>query len=150
MNAIAAPLLAALIVVMGLCVPKRLFSRWVLVGVSALMIVLGAGAWLLTGDAATGMAAYLAGAAAIQVAVVVMTIAGSPSLTYLTEGRVTKAGSGMLHLGFIVFAYVVVALQDSRWMLAVFWAATALCLGGAALSFYAGAVTRAPAGGTQD
>jgi hypothetical protein len=150
MNAIAGPLLVALIIVMGLCVPKRLFSRWVLVGVSAFMVALGVGAWLFTGDATIGMAAYLMGAAAIQVAVVMMTMVGSTSLAYLTEGRVTKVGSGMLHLGFIIFAYVVVALQKSGSMLTVFWLAAALCLGGTALSFYAGAFTRALAGERQD
>lgn len=150
MNAIAAPLLVALIVVMGLCVPKRLFSRWVLVGVSAFMVALGVSAWLLTGDATTGMAAYLLGAGAIQIAVIVMTIAGSPVLTYLTEGPVTKVGSGMLHLGLIVFAYVVIALQKSGSMLTAFWVATALCLGGTALSFYAGPFTRALAGERED
>jgi hypothetical protein len=143
MNAVAAPLLLALVVAIGLCVPRRLFSRWVLVGVSALMVVLGAGAWFASGDAATGMSAYLIGAAAIQVAVVTMTAVGSAAPTYLTEGRVTKVGSGLLHLGFIVFAYVVVALQSSEWMLPVFWLATTLCLVGTALSFYAGALTRA-------
>lgn len=140
MNAIAAPMLIALFVVMGLCVPKRLFSRGVLVGVSALMIAAGLAAWAVTRDATTGMAAYLIGAGALQVAVVVMTAAGSASLTYLTEGRVTKLGSGLLHLGFIVFAYVVVAMQASEWMLTVFWAALLLSLGGTALSFYASAI----------
>lgn len=143
MNSIALPLLVVLVLVMGLCVPKRLFARRVLVGVSALMIALGVAVWLFTGDSATGMAAYLMGAAAIQVGVIVLTVAGSPSLSYLTEGRVTKVGSGMLHLGFILFAYVVVALQKNDSMLTVFWIGTALCLGGTALSFYAGAVTRA-------
>lgn len=150
MNAVAAPLLVALFVVMGLCVPKRLFSRRVLAGVSAAMVALGLASWAVTGTAATGLSTYLAGAAAIQVAVVMMTVAGVPSLAYLTEGRVTKAGSGLLHLGFIVFAYVVVALQHSAAMLAVFWIAAALCLGGTALSFYAGAVARALTRGETD
>lgn len=150
MNAIAAPLLVALIVVMGLCVPKRLFSRGLLAGVSAAMVALGLGAWAVTRDPVTGMSAYLAGAGAIQVAVVAMTVVGAPSLSYLTEGRVTKVGSGLLHLGFIVFAYVVVALQHSPSMQPVFWIATALCLGGTTLSFYASAFARALAGTQRD
>ncbi|MDO8963584.1 MAG: hypothetical protein Q7W30_03730 [Coriobacteriia bacterium] len=143
MNAIAAPLLVGLFVVMGLCVPKRLFSRGLLVAVSVLMVALGLGVWLVTGEATTGMAAYLVGAGLIQVAVVVMTAGGARSLTYLTEGRLTTVGSGILHLGFIAFAYVVVAMQGSDSMLPVFWVAAVLCLGGTALSFYAGPLARA-------
>lgn len=137
MNVIAAPLVVALVVVMGLCVPKRLFSRRALVVASALMALGGAGAGLVTGSLATGLVVYLAAAGLIQVAVVVLTLAGSPSLGYLSLGRAAKAGSGLLHLGFIVFAIVVVGLQDSTLMLPVFSASAVLMMGGSALSFYA-------------
>jgi hypothetical protein len=72
-----------------------------------------------------------------------MTLAGASSLTYLTEGRVTRVGSGLLHMGFLLFALVVVALQTSPWMLPVFYAAAALITIGTVLSFYAGPVARA-------
>ena len=42
MNEIAAPMIVALVVVMGLCVPKRLFSRRVLLWVSVAMVAAGA------------------------------------------------------------------------------------------------------------
>jgi hypothetical protein len=137
MNQIAAPLILALVVVMGLCVPKRLFSRRLLLAVSAMMVVLGLAAWLVSRSLSSGLAVYLSLAAIIQVAVVVMTVAGVRGPSYLTEGRVTKTGSGLLHLGFILFAIVVVALQTSEWMLPVFSAAALLSIGGTALSFYA-------------
>lgn len=137
MNAIAAPQIVALVIVMGLCVPKRLFSRALLVTVSAGMLVVGLGVWAFTGSLATGLAGYLAFSALIQVAVVVMTVAGVRGPSYLTEGRLTKTGSGLLHLGFIVFAFVVVALQDSSFMLPVFWVSAVLTIVGTVLSFYA-------------
>lgn len=137
MNLIAAPQLIALVVVMGLCVPKRLFSRRALMAVSLLMVAVGIAAWIYTGSTATGLTAYLALAALIQVAVVVLTAVGTKGPSYLTEGRLTKLGSGLLHLGFIVFAIVVAALQRSTWMLPVFWASTVLMVGGTLLSFYA-------------
>jgi hypothetical protein len=87
---------------------------------------------------ATGLAVYLLLAGSIQVAVVAMTVAGARGPSYMTEGRLTKTGSGMLHLGFIVFAFVVVALQRSRLMVYVFAIAAALMISGTALSFYAG------------
>ncbi len=136
MNALAAPQLIALVVVMGLCVPKRLFARSVLVWVSLAMVAVGLAAWGWTGSVARGVTAYLALAALIQVAVVVLTAAGVRGPSYLTEGRLTKLGSGLLHLGFIVFAIVVAALQRSTFMLPVFWVSTVLVVVGTAMSFY--------------
>ena len=137
MNAIAVPQVVLLVVVMGLCVPKRLFDRATLLGVSAAMVVAGIVAWAFTGSLATGLTVYLALAALIQVAVVVMTGAGAKRPSYLTEGRLTRLGSGLLHLGFIVFAIVVVALQSSPFMQPVFWTSAVLVTVGTALSFYA-------------
>ena len=137
MNAIAGPQVLLLVVVMGLCVPKRLFSRTMLAAVSAGMVLIGVVAGLIAKDLAQGLAVYLVLAALIQVAVVVMTVAGARGPSYLTEGRLTKTGSGLLHLGFIMFAFVVVALQRSTIMLPVFWTAAVLTGGGTAMSFYA-------------
>jgi len=137
MNAIAAPQLIALVVVMGLCVPKRLFSRTALIGVSAAMVAAGIVAWAVTGSLATGLTVYLGLAALIQLAVAALTALGAKGPSYLTEGRITKLGSALLHLGFIVFGIVVAALQRSAFMLPVFWASTVLMVGGTAMSFYA-------------
>lgn len=137
MNTIAAPQLMALVVVMGLCVPKRLLSRRALLIVSLLMVVAGMAAGIVTGSLATGVAVYLALAALIQVAVVALTAAGAKGPSYLTEGRLTKLGSGLLHLGFIVFGIVVAVLQRSPFMEPVFWTSTALMTVGTAMSFYA-------------
>ncbi len=142
MNAIAAPLVVALVVVMGLCVPKRLFSRRLLVLASAGMVSAGLVVWLATGKLATGLAVYLALASLIQVAVIVLTVAGAQAPSYLTEGRLTKTGSGLLHLGFAVFALLLVAFQRSAFMLPLFWLALALSVGGSTLSFYAGPLNR--------
>jgi len=113
MNAIAAPQIVALVVVMGLCVPKRLFDRMVLLYVSAAMVAVGVAVWAVTGSLTGGLTAYLALAALIQVGVVILTAAGARGPSYLTEGRLTKLGSGLLHLGFIAFAIVVASLQQS-------------------------------------
>ena len=137
MNLIAVPQVVALVVIMGLCVPKRLFDRTALVAVSGAMVLVGVVAWAVTGSATTGLAVYLALAALIQVGVVALTVAGVRGPSYLTEGRLVKTGSGLLHLGFIVFAYVVVALQGSAFMLPVFWLATVLTIVGTLMSFYA-------------
>jgi hypothetical protein len=137
MNQIAAPLVVALVIVMGLCVPKRLFERRALVIVSAAMVGAGIGVFLFTSSLQSGLGTYLALSALIQAAVVVLTVAGVRGPSYLTEGRLTKTGSGLLHLGFIGVAFVIVTLERSNLMLPVFFA-SALCLaGGTALAFYA-------------
>lgn len=143
MNAIAAPQVVALVVVMGLCVPKRLFTRSYLVGVSAVMVAVGLVTGLLTRSLPMGLAAYLILASFIQLAVVVLTIADVDELSFLTQGRLTTIGSGLLHLGFVLFGIVVVALQQSPAMLPVFWASAALVFGGTALSFFAEPISSA-------
>jgi len=120
MNAVAAPLAVALVLVMGLCVPKRLFERRVLLWVSVLGVAIGTGAGILARSVQAGLSVYLGLAALLQVAVVVLTVAGAGGLAYMSEGRVAKAGSGLLHLGFILFALTVVAWQESPLMLPAF------------------------------
>ena len=137
MNLIAAPQVVALVVVMGLCVPKRLLDQTALIIVSGVMLAIGLVAWAVTGSMQDGLATYLALAGLIQVAVVALTIAGTRGPSYMTEGRLVKTGSGLLHLGFIAFAYVVVALQNSAFMLPAFWVATLLTVVGTLMSFYA-------------
>lgn len=137
MNLIAAPQVVALVIVMGLCVPKRLFSRRALLAASVGMVAVGVVGGLVSGSLGRGLAIYLALSALIQAAVVVLTIAGVRGPSYLTEGRLTKTGSGLLHLGFIIFAIVVVALQRSALMLPVFWVSAVLVTAGMALAFYA-------------
>lgn len=137
MNAAAAPLVAGLVVVLGLCVPKRMFARRVLLAVSAGLVAFGIAAAVLGRSLETGMAAYLAAAALLQTVVVGVTLARGGGITYLTEGRGRRLGSALLHLGFIVFCFVVVALQGSpAVMLPVFFVSAILLAAGSAMSFY--------------
>lgn len=138
MNAIAAPLVAGIVLVLGLCVPKRLFERRTLVAVSVALVALGV-VWGVAGRSLqAGMAAYLVAAAGLQAVVAVLTFRRAGGVAYLTEGKTRQLGSALLHLGFIVFTFVVVALQDSTpmLMLPVFALSALLLGGGSAMSFY--------------
>lgn len=141
MNTVAAPSVIAIVVLLGLCIPRRVLARRSLLAATVGLVTVGAAVWLATGEPARGLAAYLAAAALFQAAVLVMTMTGIGSLAYLTQGRLVQVGSAMLHLGFVVFALVVVALQESPWMLPAFWLATALLVVGSAFSFYARPLT---------
>lgn len=136
MNAVAAPMVVALVLAMGLCVPKRLFERRTLAAVSAAMLVAGLAVGLATRSVATGLVVYLGVSALVQVAVVVLAVTARQGVRR-ASGGLAKTGSGLLHLGFIVFAIVIAGLQDSSAMLPIFWLAAALIVGGSALSFYA-------------
>jgi hypothetical protein len=150
MNAIAAPQIVLLVVVMGLCVPKRLFARRLLMIVSAAMVAIGIVAGIALDSLAGGLTVYLALAAVIQVAVVAMTMAGVRGPSYLTQGRLTKTGSGLLHLGFAVFAIVVVALQKSPYMVWVFSLSALLVGVGTTMSFYAEKLAWHPSDGDDE
>ncbi len=79
MNVIAAPLVVGLVVVLGLCVPKRLLTRRWLLGVSVALVVAGIIGWAATGSLAAGLAVYLVLASLLQAAVVIMTLLGAGS-----------------------------------------------------------------------
>jgi len=137
MNAVALPQLVALVAVMGLCVPKRLFERRLLVVVSAVMVAAGLAVGLARRDAQEGLAAYLGLASLVQAAVVALTLAGSPSLRVLHEGRVAKTGSGLLHMGLLLFGLVVLEpLRGSRAMMPVFGVSMLCIVVGCALAFW--------------
>ncbi len=59
-----------------------------------------------------------------------------------------KTGSGVLHMGFLLFALVVVSLEQSPLMLPVFTLSALLIVAGTAMSFYAGDWTRRTRAGT--
>jgi hypothetical protein len=113
-----------------------------LLAVSAGLVLAGIVGWVATGSIETGLGVYLVLASLLQAAVVVMTFLGTGSLKYMAEGRIVKTGSGLLHMGFLVFALVVVSLQQSPLMLPVFALSALLVTGGTVLSFYAGAFVR--------
>lgn len=136
MNAIAAPMVAGLVLAMGLCVPKRLFERRALVVVCGVMLAAGAAVGVAASSVSAGLMTYLCVSALVQAAVVTRAVTGRLR-GQVSGGGLGKAGSGLLHLGFIGFAIVVVGLQDSSGMLPAFWLATGLIVIGSALSFHA-------------
>lgn len=139
MNVVAAPLVVGIVVVLGLCVPKRIFGRRVLVVVSVGLMAIGLVAGTIGRSLATGMTAYLVAAAMLQAVAVALTVARGGGISYITEGRGRNLGSALLHLGFIMFCIVVVALQDASQslMLGVFFTSAILLAAGSAMSFYA-------------
>lgn len=141
MDRLAAPLVAALVIVLGLCIPRRLFDRGALWAVSAAMVLVGLGVAVVSG-ARVGAAAFLLLAGALQSAALVLTLARSARVSYLSENLVYQVGSALLHLGFVVLVYDWAVLGEDLLHLPVFWAGTVLLMAGSALCFYREGITR--------
>ena len=135
MNLAVLPLAIALVVVLGLCIPKRLFSGVALLqsmGVLLAITILTAVVW----GPRLGLGFLLVAAIAIQTVVIGMTFAGDRRLSYETQGFFIQIGSAVLHLGLIVFLFDLILLGESAVHLDVFWVATGLISVGMILCFY--------------
>lgn len=136
MNRSSLPLFIALVLSLVLCIPKRIIRRAHLVWVT-LGIFLVSAAVSIIADPLLGASVMFLTAIAIQAAVIVMTLVGSKSLNFQTEGFFSQLGSGLLHLGTVLFLYDVLLLSTSNISHSlVFWSATFLITSGMILSFY--------------
>jgi len=134
MNRLATPLVVLLILWLVLCIPKRLFSRRVLLGYSAGMLVLGLAALPYDG-ARFALGLVLGLSSLLQTAILVLVLAGA-RLRFSGRGLALRAGSSLLHLGTVLFTFDLVALQGSPWHIPLFWVATGLLTAGCILTFY--------------
>ena len=135
------PFVVLLLVVLGLCIPKRIVPRQALLtsgaGILVLTIIL---ALIINIEASLG---FLLGISIlIQTAVMVLTIIKWGGLTFEREGYFIQIGSTMLHLGFVIFVFDFVIMRTSGLHLPVFWVATILITIGTVLSFYPGEIGR--------
>jgi hypothetical protein len=134
MNRLASPFVVLLIIWLVLCIPKRLFSRRVLLGYSAGMLVLGLAA-LPYGGPRFALGLVLGLSALLQTGILALVLAGA-RLRFSGHGLALRAGSSLLHLGTVLFTFALVALQGSPWHIPLFWVATALLTAGCVLTFY--------------
>ena len=135
MNLAVLPLAVILVVVMGLCIPKRLLGGKALLQAMGALLAATVVAAALLGPK-LGMGFLLVAAILIQIVVIGMTLAGDRRLSYETQGFFVQMGSALLHLGFIVFLFDFIILSGSPAHLDVFWLATALIGIGMVLCFY--------------
>jgi len=134
MNRLATPLVVLLILWLVLCIPKRLFSKRVLLAYSAGMLTLGLAA-LPYGGARFALGLVLGLSALLQTAILALVLAGA-RLRFAGRGLALRAGSSLLHLGIVLFTLDLVALQGSPWHIPLFWVATGLLTAGCGLTFY--------------
>lgn len=141
MNTAVLPLTIALIITLGLCIPKRLFSGQTLLLVNGFLIFISLFITILMG-AETGLGLLLIIAAVLQIIVMTLTFTGSKRIHYENTGFFLQIGSALLHMGLIIFIFDFMLLKDSPKHITIFWVATAFIGVGMILSFYSSEISR--------
>ncbi len=135
MNAVVSPFIIALILLLGICVPKRLLPRIRLSWFAGILALAGAGVSLWMGVKA-GLIVVLAASLLLQVAVLSMTVAGSKALHFEKSGYWLRVGSCLVHLGIILFVLDLLFYRHQQLHLLLFWVTTASTVLGMLFCFY--------------
>ncbi|MBW1838876.1 MAG: hypothetical protein JRI49_02990 [Deltaproteobacteria bacterium] len=141
MNTVMAPFLIALIVLLGICVPKRLLPTSWLNRFSVILVLLALAASFIWGIKVS-LALVLIVSLALQVVVLFMALAGSKELNFEKKGYWVRVGSSLLHLGLILFALDLFFYRYQVLHLILFWITTASALLGMVFCFYAESFSR--------
>lgn len=135
------PFVIILLVVLGLCIPKRLFDGVMLLQVNGLLLA----ATLIIGAIAglkIGLGFLLVAAGLIQLVVISLTLLGSPRLHFERAGFFLQIGSAFLHLGLVIFLFDFMILAEDPNHLLIFWVATGFIALGMVFSFYSQELAR--------
>ncbi len=139
MNAIMAPFLIALILLLGVCVPKRVFPpQWL--NRFAGFLVLTAGVITLISDVKMGLFAVLIASLVLQIIVLILAFVGSRKLHFEKKGYWVRLGSSLIHLSLILFVLDLFFYEQQTFHLLLFWTTTYAMVAGLTLCFYADTV----------
>ncbi|MBU0482743.1 MAG: hypothetical protein KKG47_16745 [Proteobacteria bacterium] len=141
MNGIVAPLIIALILLLGICVPKRLLPTVWLNRFSILLIVTALVTSWFAG-VKTGLLVVLAAALILQTVVLFMAIGGSSYLNFEKKGYWVRIGSSLIHLGLILFVLDLFFHRQQTLHLLLFWITTGATVLGMIFCFYAESVVK--------
>jgi hypothetical protein len=139
MNTVVAPFVICLILLLGICVPKRLLPTVWLNRVAVLLVICA----LLTGFIAgvrAGMLVILASSLVLQLVVLVLALIGSKKLHFHKKGYWVRLGSSLIHLGLILFVLDLFLYERKTLHLFLFWFTTGASVAGMLFCFYAESV----------
>ena len=134
MNEIASPLLVALLILLGLCIPKRIMNFRTLIGFSIAVLFGAIAAWLIYNWRAA-LLVVLASATIIQTIVFFLTLIGK-KLDFKQEGYLRRLGSCLIHLGLLLICLDVLLLKPMGFLEILFWTATGMVVVGLVMSLY--------------
>jgi len=141
MNSVLAPFLIALIVLLGICVPKRLLPTVWLNRFSVLLVLCAIVAALIV-DVQMSLVLVLVVSLVLQVVVLLMACAGSTELNFEKKGYWVRVGSSLLHLGLIVCVLDFFFYRYLTLHLVLFWITTVSLSLGMVFCFYAESFSR--------
>ncbi len=139
MNAVTAPFLIVLILLLGICIPKRLLpGRWLL-RFTALLAAAALAVSFLKGIM-MGLVVVLVTSLVLQFVVFILALAGSEWLNFTRKGYWVRVGSSLLHMGLILFVLDLFFYQHQTLHLILFWVTTGTVVLGMIFCFYAESV----------
>ena len=139
MNTVVAPFVICLILLLGICVPKRLLPTVWLNRVTVLLVICA----LLTGFIAGGKASLfliLGFSLVLQLLVLFMALIGSKNLHFHKKGYWVRLGSSLIHLALILFVLDLFLYESLTLHLVLFWLTTGASVAGMLFCFYADSV----------
>lgn len=135
MNRLVFPAVAMLLIVIGLCIPKRVVPRKaikqvsiIILGITILLYAIHGMSW--------GLGFLLIVTIGVQSWSLILTLLKRGRLVYEKEGYLVQLGSALLHLGVIILIFDIAILKGHTLHIPIFWISTALVLIGMCLSFY--------------
>jgi hypothetical protein len=136
MNSFVTPFIIILILLLGICVPKRLLPTAWLNRVTVLMVGTAVLTAFLT-DIKTSLLVILGASLFLQVVVLVLALAGSKNLNFHKKGYWVRLGSSLIHLGFILLVLDLLLYKREVLHLFLFWITTGASVAGMLFCFYA-------------
>ena len=139
MNEIVAPFVICLILLLGICVPKRLLPTAWLNRISAVILTGVVATGLFYGIKA-GLFFILVASLVLQTTVLLLALAGSRNLHFQKKGYWVRLGSSLIHLGLIIFIFDLFFYANKTLHLVLFWVTTGASILGMLFCFYAESV----------
>jgi hypothetical protein len=136
MNSVVAPFIIILILLLGICVPKRLLPTAWLNRIAVLLVGITIMTALLAGIK-TSLLVILVVSLSLQSAVLVLALFNSRNLNFHKKGYWVRLGSSLVHLGFILLVLDLLLYRYQTLHLFLFWVTTGASVSGMFCCFYA-------------
>jgi hypothetical protein len=141
MNEVLSPFIMCLILLLGICVPKRMlpvhwmnrFAVVLLICVFFISIVF---------SIKVGLVFILTASLCLQAVVLIMALGGSKKLNFEKKGYWVRSGSSLMHFGLILFTLDFFFYQNQSLHLILFWITSVTVVLGMIFCFYAEAIVR--------
>lgn len=141
MNQAISPFIIALIMLLGICVPKRLLPvKWLNRFTLGLLTVVGVIAVL--GGVVIALKVNLMITLVLQFIVLGLALFGNEQLHFEKKGYWVRVGSSCMHLGLILFILDLFFYRYHILHLVLFWVTTVSCVVGMLACFYSAAIVR--------